>query len=268
MTIPVVLSIAGSDSGGGAGIQADLKTCQELGVFATSAITAITAQNTVGVHQVKAIEPEMVYAQADAVLADIGANVIKTGMLVGEGQIKVVSQLIDKYTPAEVVVDPVISSTSGTQLLTNEGLAVLRKQLLPKTTLLTPNLPEAALLLNQKEPKTIAEMKEFAIQLHQLGPRAIVLKGGHLEGDAVDLFYDGREFIPFSAARIKATHTHGTGCTFAAAIAAELAKGSNRVNAVRVAKAFITKAIKYGFELGEGKGPTNHAAYRQQLDKE
>lgn len=127
MTIPVVLSIAGSDSGGGAGIQADLKTCQELGVFATSAITAITAQNTVGVHQVKEIEPEMVYAQADAVLADIGANVIKTGMLVGEGQIKVVSQLIDKYTPAEVVVDPVISSTSGTQLLTDEGLAVLKK---------------------------------------------------------------------------------------------------------------------------------------------
>lgn len=267
MTIPVVLSIAGSDSGGGAGIQADIKTCQELDVFATTAITAITAQNTIGVHEVKAIEPELVYAQADAVLTDIGADVIKTGMLVGDAHIKVVSQLIDKYNPADVVVDPVISSTSGTTLLSDEGLTVLRNQLLTKTTILTPNLPEAAIILERKEPETIAEMEQLAIQLYRLGPKAIVLKGGHLKGDAIDLFYDGSEFIRFSETRIHATHTHGTGCTFASAIAAQLAKGSTRIDAVRFAKLFITNAIKYGFALGAGKGPTNHAAYRQQANK-
>ncbi|WP_054710761.1 bifunctional hydroxymethylpyrimidine kinase/phosphomethylpyrimidine kinase [Bacillus sp. JCM 19041] len=262
MAIPVVLTIAGSDSGGGAGIQADIKTCQELDVFATTAITAITAQNTLGVHEISAIEPELVYAQADAVLKDIGAQSLKTGMLVSKYHIEMVARLIDKYELKKVVVDPVIASTSGTALLEDEGINILKEQLLPKTTVFTPNLPEAALILNRKEPETIAEMKEAAVQLYKLGPQYIVLKGGHLKGDASDLIYDGQRFKVLVSKRIEKKNTHGTGCTFASAIAAELAKGEDVIQAIETAKAFITKAIQCGFSLGAGKGPTNHAAYK------
>ncbi|WP_078395389.1 bifunctional hydroxymethylpyrimidine kinase/phosphomethylpyrimidine kinase [Shouchella patagoniensis] len=262
MSIPVVLSIAGSDSGGGAGIQADIKTCQELGVYAATSITAITAQNTLGVQEISTIEPELVYAQADAVLKDIGAQSLKTGMLVSKHHIEMVSRLIDKYAVKNVVVDPVIASTSGTALLDDEGIKALNEKLLPKTTVFTPNLPEAAFILNRKEPETIAEMKEAAVQLYKLGPKYIVLKGGHLKGDATDLIYDGQQFEVLVSKRIEKEHTHGTGCTFASAIAAELAKGDDVMQAIKTAKVFITEAIQCGFSLGAGKGPTNHAAYK------
>ncbi|MGN7284995.1 bifunctional hydroxymethylpyrimidine kinase/phosphomethylpyrimidine kinase [Shouchella rhizosphaerae] len=264
MPIPTVLSVAGSDSSGGAGIQADIKTCQELGVYAATAITAITAQNTTGVQSWQGLDASLVRDQIEAVLSDIGVHVIKTGMLVHADIVTTVAELANTYRVANIVVDPVMASTSGTALLSAEGQQVLVQKLLPLATVFTPNLPETAMLLNKPECKTIAEMKAAAVQLHKMGPKLVILKGGHLrQGEAIDLCYDGQAFFELKAKRLDRKHTHGTGCTFASAIAAELAKGAKPIEAAKKAKAYVTAAISEGIPLGAGIGPTDHAAYRR-----
>ena len=263
MTIAKALTIAGSDSGGGAGIQADLKTFQELGVFGTSAITALTAQNTLGVHGVFPQSLEAIEAQIDAVLSDIGADAVKTGMLFSSEIIELVAKKIDEFKIDQVVVDPVMIAKGGAELLQEEAVQALRTHLIPKATIITPNLPEAARLLNDDKIETVDEMEDAAKRLYELGPQFVVVKGGHLDGSqAVDLLYDGQEIVHYKIERVPSKHTHGTGCTFASAITAELAKGENVVDAVNTAKTFITCAIKEGLNIGHGIGPTHHGAYR------
>ncbi|GAE24782.1 hydroxymethylpyrimidine phosphate kinase ThiD [Halalkalibacter wakoensis JCM 9140] len=263
MSLAKTLTIAGSDSGGGAGIQADLKTFQELHTFGMSVITALTAQNTLGVHGVYPQSIEAIEAQIDAVLSDIGADAVKTGMLFSAEIITLVSNKLRQYEVSNIVVDPVMIAKGGASLLQEEAVQALKHELLPISTVITPNLPEAAKLLGRAEMKTVDEMKQAAVDLHKLGPTYVVLKGGHLtEGPAVDLLYDGEEFFELKVERIDTKHTHGTGCTFAAAIAAELAKSATIKDATETAKQFITAAISNSLVIGRGIGPTNHAAYR------
>ncbi|WP_100398357.1 bifunctional hydroxymethylpyrimidine kinase/phosphomethylpyrimidine kinase [Bacillus sp. FJAT-44742] len=262
-TMAKALTIAGSDSGGGAGIQADLKTFQERGVFGTSVITAVTAQNTLGVHGVYPQSLESIEAQLHAVLSDIGADALKTGMLFSAEIIELVSKLCKDYNVTNIVVDPVMIAKGGSELLQQEAVEALTTQLLPLATVITPNLPEAEKILGAGSIKTLSDMKEAVRELKSLGPQSVVLKGGHLEDEiATDLFFDGERMIPFETPRIDTKHTHGTGCTFAACIAAELAKGNSLVESVTVAKQFITAAIEHSLMLGTGIGPTNHAAHR------
>lgn len=257
------LTIAGSDSGGGAGIQADLKTFQELDVFGMSAITALTAQNTLGVHGVYPQSLEAIEAQIDAVLSDIGADAVKTGMLFSAEIIQLVARKLREYDVKNIVVDPVMIAKGGAPLLQEAAIEALVKHLLPIATVITPNLPEAAKILNEPEAETMEEMKEQAKRLHALGPAYVVLKGGHLQdGMSTDILYDGKEFVFLEKERIDTKHTHGTGCTFAAAITAELAKNKPVIEAVKVAKDFIHEAIVHSLEIGAGIGPTNHMAYR------
>ncbi len=264
LPIAKALTIAGSDSGGGAGIQADLKTFQELDAFGMSVITALTAQNTLGVHGVFPQTLEAIEAQLEAVLSDIGADAVKTGMLFSPEIISLVAQKLTEYKVSNIVVDPVMIAKGGASLLQEEAIRALIDDLLPIATVITPNLPEAAKILGIEEMKTLDEMKEAAINLHKLGPKYVVLKGGHLmNGPAIDLLFDGETIYELRTERIETTHTHGTGCTFAAAIAAELAKGSSIKSAVETAKAFITAAITSSLAIGGGIGPTNHSAYRR-----
>ncbi|WP_209125360.1 bifunctional hydroxymethylpyrimidine kinase/phosphomethylpyrimidine kinase [Alkalihalobacillus sp. BA299] len=258
------LTIAGSDSGGGAGIQADLKTFQELGTFGMSVITALTAQNTLGVHGVFPQSIEAIEAQLDAVLSDIGTDAVKTGMLFSAEIIELVAEKLKQYHVNNVVVDPVMIAKGGASLLQDAAVEALISKLLPLATVITPNLPEAAKILKMKEMTTLAEMESAAKKLHELGPKYVVLKGGHLEGNtkSTDILYDGQEIILLEAERIRTKNTHGTGCTFAAAIAAQLAKGDDITAAVKTAKEFISAAITHSLSIGGGIGPTNHAAYR------
>ncbi|WP_062046397.1 bifunctional hydroxymethylpyrimidine kinase/phosphomethylpyrimidine kinase [Bacillus sp. JCM 19034] len=264
MAIAKALTIAGSDSGGGAGIQADLKTFQELDVFGMSVITALTAQNTLGVHGVYPQSLEAIEAQIDAVLSDIGTDAVKTGMLFSADIIKLVAKKLKEYEVKNIVVDPVMIAKGGATLLQNEAVNALVSELLPIATVITPNLPEAAKLLGVEEIRTIEEMNDAARALHAYGPANIVLKGGHLlDGPATDLLFDGVKMHELTSERVQTTHTHGTGCTFAAAIAAELAKSKSIAEAVEQAKAYITAAITESLAIGNGIGPTNHAAYRK-----
>ncbi|MEC2070546.1 bifunctional hydroxymethylpyrimidine kinase/phosphomethylpyrimidine kinase [Alkalihalophilus marmarensis] len=266
MTMAKVLTIAGSDSGGGAGIQADLKTFQELDTFGMSAITALTAQNTLGVHGVFPQSLEAIEAQIDAVLSDIGVDAVKTGMLFSAEIITLVAKKCKQYHVQNIVVDPVMVAKGGAVLLQDAATEALIKELLPIAAVITPNLPEAAKLLRTKEMETLEEMEKAAKELHKLGPRYVVLKGGHLKnGPAVDLLFDGEELHYLETKRIETKHTHGTGCTYAAAIAAELAKGSSIKDSVQTAKLFITEAIRHSLSIGEGIGPTNHHAYKNSL---
>ncbi|KGA96827.1 phosphomethylpyrimidine kinase [Alkalihalobacillus alcalophilus ATCC 27647 = CGMCC 1.3604] len=269
MPIAKTLTIAGSDSSGGAGIQADLKTFQELETFGMSAITAITAQNTLGVHGVYPQSTEAIEAQLDAVLSDIGADGVKTGMLFSAEIIELVAKKVKEYQLKNIVVDPVMIAKGGATLLQQEAIDALKEKLLPVATVITPNLPEAQAILElEKEITNIEEMEEVAKALYELGPEYILLKGGHLtEGPALDLLYDGKEMTKYHVERIDTKHTHGTGCTFAAAIAAELAKGAEIKEAVQVAKDFITAAISDSIQLGSGIGPTNHHAYQRSKRK-
>jgi hydroxymethylpyrimidine/phosphomethylpyrimidine kinase len=255
-----VLTIAGSDSGGGAGIQADLKAITLLGGYGMSAVTALTAQNSVGVQGIYEVPASFVERQIDSVLSDIGADAVKTGMLSSAGIIEAVARKIKQYRIRKVVVDPVMVAKSGDPLLRDEARDVLVKKLLPLATVLTPNLPEASVLCGFNVT-TLEQMKKAADQIHQMGPRYVVLKGGHLEAAATDLLYDGRTFEEMKAARVLSKNTHGTGCTFASAIATLLARGETVPEAVRKAKTFITLAIQSGLELGKGYGPTNPFAY-------
>lgn len=256
MKPPTVLTIAGSDSGGGAGIQADLKTFAALGVFGMSAITAVTAQNTVGVRGIVEVTPEFVRQQIDAVASDIGVDAAKTGMLSSAPIIEAVAGGIRHHGIAKLVVDPVMISKSGAALLRPEARDALRRLILPLAEVVTPNLHEAAALAD-RTVGTLEEMEDAARALHALGPRVVVVKGGHLEGAAVDLVFDGSRFERLESPRIATRHTHGTGCVFSAAIAGSLAKGVPTRQAIRDAKAFITAAIREALPLGSGHGPAN-----------
>lgn len=259
-----VLTIAGSDSGGGAGIQADLKTFAALGVFGTSAITAVTAQNTTGVQGVHDLPAEFVGRQIDAVLEDIEIDAAKTGMLSNAEIIETVAVKVTAHAITRLVVDPVMVAKGGAPLLQPEAVSALIERLLPLALVVTPNVPEAEVLWGQRIVG-LAEMHEAARLIHGLGPRYVVLKGGHLGIRAFDLLYDGSTFTILDADRIDTPHTHGTGCVFSAAITAELAKGSPVSDAIATAKRFITAAIRHGFPLGKGIGPTDPMAAARGL---
>jgi len=255
---PTALTIAGSDSGGGAGIQADLKTFAALGVYGTSAITAITAQNTQTVSEVFELPPGIVAAQIDAVVSDIGADAVKTGMLSSAPIIEAVAAKIREHDLRPLVVDPVMVAKSGDRLLRGDAVNALRDLLLPLATVVTPNLPEAEVLLG-RSISTWEEIREAAKDILAMGPLAVVMKGGHAEGKMViDLLYDGHEYRDFTATRVDTMNTHGTGCTFASAIAAALAKGENLRVATAMAKAYVTKALQMSYPVGQGHGPVHH----------
>jgi hydroxymethylpyrimidine/phosphomethylpyrimidine kinase len=255
-----ILTIAGSDSGGGAGIQADLKAITLLGGYGMSVLTALTAQNTVGVQGIHEIPARFVERQIDSVLSDIGADAIKTGMLVNREIIEVVSKKIKQYKVKKVVVDPVMVSKSGDHLLRKDAQDALVQKLVPLAWVITPNLREASVLTGLKV-NSLEIMKEAARLIHKLGAKHVVVKGGHLKGKAVDLLYDGRNYNEMEGARVKSKNTHGTGCTFASAIATLLTREESVYEAVRKAKTFITLAIQSGLSLGKGAGPTNPSAY-------
>ena len=255
-----ILTIAGSDSGGGAGIQADLKVITLLGGYGMSVITALTAQNTVGVQGIHEVPARFVEKQIDSVLTDIGADAIKTGMLANQEIMEVVSEKIKQYKVEKVVVDPVMISKSGASLLRKDAQEALIKKLIPLAWVVTPNLMEASALTGLKI-NSLQGMKKAAHLIYKLGARHVVVKGGHLKGMAIDLLYDGRNFKEMEGPRIDTKNTHGTGCTFASAIATLLARGDSLPEAVRKAKTFITMAIQSGLNLGKGTGPTNPSAY-------
>lgn len=251
------LTIAGSDSGGGAGIQADLKTFAAFGVYGMSAITAVTAQNTCGVRAVCAMEPELVAAQIDCVFADIRVDAVKIGMTANAGIITAIAAELQKHPGVPVVLDPVMVSTSGRALLAPDAVQALVRELLPLAAVVTPNLPETSVLVG-REITTVENMHAAARELIAQGAKAVVIKGGHLDGDAVDVFFDGKTFLQLSQPRCSTQNTHGTGCTFSSAIAASLAKGMPLANAVREAKGYISQAIAHAEPLGHGHGPVNH----------
>jgi hydroxymethylpyrimidine/phosphomethylpyrimidine kinase len=255
--VPTALTIAGSDSGGGAGIQADLKTFAALGVYGTSVLTAITAQNTVGVTAVHEIPTGVIAAQIEAVIGDIGADAVKTGMLSSSAIVEVVARELRRHGVERLVVDPVMIAKSGDPLLKQEAVEALRTRLVPLAAVVTPNIPEAEVLTGMTITSQ-EDMRRAAEQILGMGARGVVVKGGHLEGPATDLFYDGSDFHEFTAPRIDTVNTHGTGCTFASAIAAGLAQGLPVIDAVAQAKEYVTEAIRQSFPIGQGHGPLNH----------
>ncbi len=263
MTIPRALTIAGSDSGGGAGIQADLKTFTVRRVYGMSAITAITAQNTRGVEGIHPIPLDMIAKQIEMVIEDIGTDAVKTGMLGTPEIIQLVSEKLKYYQVPNVVVDPVMVAKGGAKLLQDEAVESLIKYLLPLATVVTPNIPEAE-VITKKRIDNMEAMRTAAKEIIEMGAKAVIVKGGHLEEEPTDLFFDGTEFMTFPGVRVQTRHTHGTGCTFAACITAELAKGVNLPEAIHTAKAFITAAITNELGLGQGHGPTNHWAYGEK----
>jgi hydroxymethylpyrimidine/phosphomethylpyrimidine kinase len=258
---PVALTIAGSDSGGGAGIQADLKAFAALGVHGMSAITALTAQNTVGVLGVVEISPEFIAQQIDAVADDIGVDATKTGMLASVPIIEVVATKIEQRALRPLVVDPVMMAKGGDPLLRPDAIDTLRRRLLPLATVVTPNLPEAEALCG-RPVGSLEAMREAARAIFALGPRHVVVKGGHLgdHEDAVDILFDGADFVELRRPRFETPHTHGTGCTFASAIAAGLAQGLSVPAAVEQAKDLVTAAVRHGLPLGSGHGPAHTMA--------
>lgn len=255
-----ILTIAGSDSGGGAGIQADLKVITLLGGYGMSVITALTAQNTMGVQAIHEVPPPFVEKEIDAVLSDIGADAIKTGMLANAGIIEVVAKKIKQYRAKKVVVDPVMVAKGGASLLRKEAEDALVKRMIPLALVVTPNLHEASVLTGQRV-RSMEEMKKAARRIYQMGAKYVVIKGGHLKADATDLLYDGKIYEEIKGPRIETKNTHGTGCTFASAIAALIARGDPVPEAVRKAKTFTTMAIESSLSLGKGTGPTNPFAY-------
>jgi hydroxymethylpyrimidine/phosphomethylpyrimidine kinase len=255
--VPKALTIAGSDSGGGAGIQADLKTFAALGVYGTSVLTAITAQNTLGVFGIHEIPVEMIAAQIDAVMGDIGADAAKTGMLSSAAAIGTVAAKIREHGIAKYVCDPVMVSKSGHRLLREEAVEALRRDLLPLALVVTPNIPEAE-ALSSVIIEDDNSAREAARRIAGLGPRIVVIKGGHRSGEPVDVVFDGETFEELPAERIATKNTHGTGCTFSAAIAAGLAKGLKPRQAICHAKIYITEALRTSYPVGAGHGPVNH----------
>ncbi len=264
-----VLTIAGSDSGGGAGIQADLKTFSALGVYGMSVITSVTAQNTTGVTAVEDISPEIVGKQMDAVFSDIQVDAVKIGMVSNKGIIKAIAEGLKKWDVKNIVLDPVMVSESGSYLLQKEARSALIEDLIPLVDIITPNLYEVVVLL-EREIVTITDMEKAAIDLMNMGSDSVLVKGGHLRASvdeespnrksakAIDIYYNGKSLNRFEAERIDTRNTHGTGCTYSSAITSYLAKGYEMNMAIEKAKKYITGAIKNSLDIGEGPGPTNH----------
>lgn len=259
--VPRVLVVAGSDSGGGAGIQADLKAISALGVYCTTAITAVTAQNTLGVSAIQDVDPEVVRAQIRAVLDDIGADAVKTGMLHTPGIIEAVSEELEQVK-SPIVVDPVMVAKSGAPLLESRAVKTLKERLIPISMVVTPNASEAEKLSGIERIRSIEDAKRAAERISDLGAEAVVVKGGHLStpGKAIDILYFNGEFRLFEGERFVVETTHGTGCSFASAIAAELAKGRGIPEAVEAAKRLVAYAVRFGFRIGRGHGPVNPMA--------
>lgn len=255
------LTIAGSDSGGGAGIQADLKTFMAFGVYGMSAVTALTAQNTVGVQGIFEVSPEFVREQIRSVMTDIGADAAKTGMLSNAAIVSTVAEAVREFRIPNLVVDPVMVAKSGDPLLAPDARRAVRDELLPLATVITPNVFEAEALL-ERRIDTLDAMREAARDLERFGSRWVVLKGGHLdiEGQAIDVLCGGKEILLLRSPRSDAKNTHGSGCTFASAIAAGLARGLAPPEAARRAKEYVTEAIRRGLPIGSGRGPTDHLA--------
>ena len=256
--IPRALTVAGSDSGGGAGVQADLKTFTVLGVYGLSVLTSVTAQNTLEVSALLDLPEQFVGAQFDAVMNDIGCEAAKLGMLSNEKIIKTVAEKIDLYRIEKLVVDPVMSSKGGTALLKN-STELLKKEILPRALIVTPNIPEAE-ILSSASISNISDMKTAAEKIHLLGAKTVLIKGGHLEKDlpAVDIFFDGETFEELVSERIETNNTHGTGCTLSAAVCAFLAKGIPLRHSLKNSKVFVTGAIKNSLKIGKGHGPLKH----------
>lgn len=261
MSTPIAVTIAGSDSSGGAGIQADLKTFSALGVYGASVITALTAQNTRGVSGIHDVPPEFITAQIDAVFFDLTVAAVKIGMLSQPAAIKAVAAGLKRHEAKNIVLDPVMIAASGDRLLAPEAVEVLRRVLIPRAALITPNLPEAAALLDGPEARTEPEMREQAEKLLALGAKAVLIKGGHGKGaESVDFLVQPTTVARLAADRIATENTHGTGCTLSSAVAAGLAKGLSLPDAVREAKAYVTAAIAASDKLsiGKGHGPVHH----------
>ncbi|MEJ6952523.1 bifunctional hydroxymethylpyrimidine kinase/phosphomethylpyrimidine kinase [Natronospora cellulosivora (SeqCode)] len=257
-----VLSIAGSDSGAGAGIQADLKTFSALGVYGMTAITSVTAQNTTGVSGIQDISPDLVLKQIDAVFSDIGVDAVKIGMVSNNEIIMAIAEGLKKWKADRVVLDPVMISESGSYLLQKDARETLINELIPLATIITPNLYEGMALAN-KEINSLEEMEEVARDLYNLTSSAVLLKGGHLSDKqlsdkAIDIFYDGDSIYSFEAVKLDNRNTHGTGCTYSSAIAAYLSLGFEIKEAIAKAKNYISEAIRSGIDIGQGPGPTNH----------
>ncbi len=259
-SLSVALTIAGSDSGGGAGIQADLKTFHQFGVYGTSVITSLTAQNTLGVSAIHTPPPEFVAEQYLTVTSDITIDAVKTGMRATGAIITALEDAFEECPPANLVVDPVMISSTGAYLLEPDAVEALIERILPLADLLTPNLHEAAAFLGVESIASLEEMRGAAEKIGSMGPAAVLVKGGHLPGEdeAIDILYDGTSFTELRSERLDQKHTHGTGCTLSAAITAGLAKGALMTESVRRAKAYITEAIRSAPGIGGGGGPLNH----------
>jgi hydroxymethylpyrimidine/phosphomethylpyrimidine kinase len=259
MTIPRALTIAGSDSGGGAGIQADLKTFTAFGVYGMSVLTAVTAQNTVGVFGVEELPLAFIAAQIDAVMTDIGTDAAKTGMLSSAAIVTLVAEKAGEYTIENLVVDPVMVAKSGDTLLAAEAQDAVRERLLPLALVATPNAPEAEALTGVPI-EGVESMREAAVRLHGMGVRWVVVKGGHVSTgpEAIDIVYDGRDFTELRSPRFETANTHGTGCTLSSAIAAGLARGLTPLDAITRAKRYVSRAIETSLAIGHGHGPINH----------
>ncbi len=263
MRICQVLTVAGSDSGGGAGIQADIKTFTVLRAYGMSAVSAVTAQNTQGVQEVYPLSPEAVGMQLDSVFSDIRVDAVKTGMLFSDPIIVEVASKLRNYNVSNLVVDPVMIAKGGSTLLEQKAVSALIDDLMPLTTIITPNIPEAEVLTGIKI-STVEDMKKAAKQLVCMGARSAVVKGGHFPGGPIDVFCDGKNVIEYKGERYHTKNTHGTGCTFSAALTVGLARKLSLPDAVQLAKDFINVAIAKAIPIGHGHGPTNHLAW---LDK-
>jgi hydroxymethylpyrimidine/phosphomethylpyrimidine kinase len=258
-TVPVAITIAGSDSGGGAGIQADLRTFSFHQVHGTCAITCVTAQNTTGVTRVDAMPPEAVVAQLEAVVSDIGPQAAKTGMLLNQAIIEAVAAYLKDHPIAQLVVDPVMVSRTGDRLIAQEAIAALIQQLLPLAAIATPNRYEAQMLADM-EITTLSDMRTAAQKIQAMGPAAVIVKGGGFQGDlrGVDIWYDGTHLEVLKTRQVDTPNTHGTGCTLSSAITANLAKGLDPLAAALAAKDYVTNALQHSLAIGHGQGPVGH----------
>ncbi len=255
--IKKVLTIAGSDSGGGAGIQADMKTFSAFGVYGMTVVTAVTAQNSLRVNGIEGVSPQFVSLQFESILSDCGIDGAKTGMLYSSEIVRVIANKFHEIKVPFVIVDPVLVSSDGTPLIDSKGIETYRKELIPEAYLVTPNIFETE-TLSGVSIKSIEDVKEGARRIFDMGCRAVLVKGGHLEGDPVDILYDGERFIRFTSIRVKSVSPHGTGCTYSAAILANLVKGNSLVEAIRISKRYIVNAIREGFAIGKGSNSLNH----------
>lgn len=257
MKLKTALTIAGSDCSGGAGIQADLKTFSANGVFGMSVVTSVVAENTSRVISVENISTNVIADQIDAVFEDIKVDAVKVGMLSDCDRMNIVADKLNRYQPRHVVIDPVMVAKGGHALMEQDALDTLIRRIIPLATVLTPNIPETEAITGISV-HTPDDMKRAAELISSMGAKSVLIKGGHLSGDALDIFYDGSSFTEFCSKRIDTPNTHGTGCTYSSAIAAQLAKGAELKAAVAAAKKYVTTAIEHSLELGRGHGPTNH----------